>query len=104
MNENPFHSFTVADQVFLWHLPVIHDVNGSYQSLNTSLFGFSWIWVESMQTPDGLQLDDPEIYRFGCIPGGVQLEYVGECKVHPEAMIPAWIKHIRNLLRIVAYL
>ena len=21
MNENTFHSFTVADQVFLWHLP-----------------------------------------------------------------------------------
>jgi len=39
--------------------------------LNTSLFKFSWIWV-----------DDPEIYRFGCIPGGVQLEYVGEHKVH----------------------
>jgi len=50
--------------------------------LNTSLFKFRWIWVESMQTPHGLQLDDPEIYRFGCIPGGVQLEYVGECKVH----------------------
>jgi len=33
MNENPFHSFTVADQVFLWHLPVIHDVNGSSQSV-----------------------------------------------------------------------
>jgi len=24
MNENSFHSFTEADQVFLWHLPVIH--------------------------------------------------------------------------------
>jgi len=33
MNENPFHSFMVADQVFLWHLPVAHDVNGSYQSI-----------------------------------------------------------------------
>jgi len=27
-----------------------------------------------MQTPHGLQLDDPEIYRFGCIPGGLQVE------------------------------
>jgi len=32
MNENSFHSFMVADQVFLQHLPVVHDVNGSYQS------------------------------------------------------------------------
>jgi len=32
LHENSFHSFMVADQVFLRHLPVIHDVNGSYQS------------------------------------------------------------------------
>jgi len=30
--------------------------------------------MESMQTPHGLQLDDPEIYRFGCIPGGLHLD------------------------------
>jgi len=50
--------------------------------LNTSLFKFSWIWVESRWSICRLHMDDPEIYRFGCIPGGVQLEYVGECKVH----------------------
>jgi len=29
----------VADQVFLWHLPVVHDVNGSYQSQVTACQG-----------------------------------------------------------------
>lgn len=47
--------------------------------------------TESMQIPDGLQLDDPEIYRSVCIPGGLwnqsglRLESnrnVWRCKVH----------------------
>lgn len=30
------------------------------------------VQTESMQTLDGLQLNDPEIYRFGCISCGLQ--------------------------------
>ena len=32
------------------------------------------VQTESMQTPDGLQVDDHEIYSFDCIVGGVRLE------------------------------
>ena len=40
------------------------------------------VQTESMQTPDGLWVDDHEIHSFGCMVGGVQPECVGECKVH----------------------
>ena len=32
------------------------------------------VQTESMQTPDGLQVDDHERYTFDCIVGGVHLE------------------------------
>ena len=32
LNENAFHSFVVAKQIFLWQLPQLHHVIGSYQS------------------------------------------------------------------------
>ena len=32
LNENAFHSFMVAKQIFLWQLPQLHHVIGSYQS------------------------------------------------------------------------
>ena len=32
LNENAFHSFVVAKQIFLWQLPQLHDAIGSYQS------------------------------------------------------------------------
>jgi len=31
----------LADQVFLWHVPVVHDVNGSYQSCSSNLAHFT---------------------------------------------------------------
>jgi hypothetical protein len=34
------------------------------------------VQTESMQTPDGLQLHDPEIHSFGCIVGGVHMESI----------------------------
>ena len=32
LNENAFHSFVVAKQIFLWQLPQLHHAIGSYQS------------------------------------------------------------------------
>ena len=34
------------------------------------------VQTESMQTPDGLQVDDHEICSFDCIVGGVHLESI----------------------------
>ena len=34
LNENAFHSFVVAKQIFLWQLPQLHDAIGSYQSMS----------------------------------------------------------------------
>ena len=34
------------------------------------------VQTESMQTPDGLQVDDHEIHSFGCMVGGVHLESI----------------------------
>jgi len=42
--------------------------------LGSSSVGFGWSPDGAMQIPDGLQLDDPEIYMFGCIQGGLHLD------------------------------
>ena len=58
MNENSFHSFTVADQVFLWHVPVVHDVNGSYQSCSSNLAHFTQCRIHGCilsQNHDGMR-------------------------------------------------
>ena len=41
LNENAFHSFVVAKQIFLWQLPQLHHAIGSYQSRRRSSF-FIW--------------------------------------------------------------
>ena len=46
LNENAFHSFVVAKQIFLWQLPQLHDAIGSYQSLRLHLHGCSKLYVE----------------------------------------------------------
>jgi len=46
--------------------------------------------MESMQTPDGLQLDDPEIYRFGCIPGGLHLDSRNPSGLQVESNWSMW--------------
>ena len=37
LNENAFHSFVVANQIFFWQLPQLHHAIGSYQSHDNEL-------------------------------------------------------------------
>ena len=41
LDENAFHSFVVAKQIFLWQLPQLHHAIGSYQSIRLPLMGMN---------------------------------------------------------------
>ena len=52
LNENAFHSFMVAKQIFLWQLPQLHHAIGSYQSRCVGCLWY-WVRVEVATSPSG---------------------------------------------------